>query len=66
MHFEHSYEILKKYKKNIIVEKPTFMKSEHVVKMYKLASKLKKNLSSFQNRYNLAVQRLKTAIKKKN
>lgn len=65
MHFEHSYEILKKYKKNIIVEKPTFMKPEHVVKMYKLASKLKKKIYPvFQNRYNLAVQRLKTAIKK--
>ena len=65
MHFEHSNDILKKYKKNIIVEKPTFMKSEHVVKMYKLASKLKKKIYPvFQNRYNLAVQRLKTAIKK--
>ena len=65
MHFEHSYEILKKYKKNIIVEKPTFMRPEHVVKMYKLASKLKKKIYPvFQNRYNLAVQRLKTAIKK--
>ena len=65
MHFEHSYEILKNYKKNIIVEKPTFMKPLQVVKIYNLASKLKKKIYPvFQNRYNLAVQRLKTAIKK--
>ena len=63
-HYKHIKKILK-YKKNIIVEKPTFMRPEHVVKMYKLASKLKKKIYPvFQNRYNLAVQRLKTAIKK--
>ena len=65
MHYEHSYEILKKYKKNIIVEKPTFMKSSQVVKVYNLASKLKKKIYPvFQNRYNLAVKRLKIAIEK--
>jgi predicted dehydrogenase len=65
MHFEHSYEILKKYKMNIIVEKPTFMNPTQVVKIYDLASKLKKKIYPvFQNRYNLAVQRLKKAIDK--
>ena len=63
MHFEHSYEILKKYKKNIIVEKPTFMKPEQVIKVYKLAFKQKNKIFPvFQNRYNLAVKRLKRAI----
>lgn len=63
MHFEHANEILKKYKKNIIVEKPTFMKSSEVKKIYNLAKKLNKKIYPvFQNRYNLAVQRVKLAI----
>jgi len=65
MHYEHTVDIIKKYKKNIIVEKPTFMKPEHVSNAYSLAKKNKVRIFPvFQNRYNKAVQRVKKAITK--
>ncbi|MBI5139172.1 Gfo/Idh/MocA family oxidoreductase [Candidatus Nomurabacteria bacterium] len=63
MHYEHGLEILERYKKNIIVEKPTFLKSSQLEKAYEIAEKNGLNLFPvFQNRYNKAVQRVKTAI----
>ena len=63
MHFEHSLEILQKYNKSIIVEKPTFMKPSQVRKAYKVANDLNlKIYPIFQNRYNKAVQRVKDAL----
>jgi predicted dehydrogenase len=63
MHFEHAMEILEAYRKNIIVEKPTFMKPSEVVRAYALA---KRNgvrvFPVFQNRNNVAVRRVKQAI----
>ena len=47
MHFEHAYEILSKYKKNIIVEKPTFMRPIEVKKIYQLSSKLRKKIYQY-------------------
>ena len=64
MHFEHSLDILDKYKKNIIVEKPTFMRSSDVIDAYKKASEVGVSIFPvFQNRHNLAVRRVMQGIK---
>ena len=63
MHYEHTVDIIKKYKKNIIIEKPTFLKSEQVQEVYKLAKKKKiKLFPIFQNRYNKAVKKVKKSL----
>ena len=63
MHFEHSIDILKRYKKHIIVEKPTFMKPSQLIEANNVAKSLGlKIFPIFQNRNNLAVQRVKLAI----
>lgn len=63
MHFEHSLEVLKDFNKNIIVEKPTFMKLTEAKIIFDLASKKKlKVYPVFQNRFNSAVMRVKKAI----
>jgi predicted dehydrogenase len=65
MHFEHSIEILERYNKHLIVEKPTFMKPSQLEKAYNIADKLGlKIFPVFQNRYNRAVQRVKLALEK--
>ena len=59
MHYEHAMEILTFYKKNIIVEKPTFMRPSQVSGIYEKAAELNLQVYAvFQNRYNLAVQRV--------
>lgn len=66
MHYEHAKKILKNYDVNLIVEKPTFLKTSQVEEVYKIAKNQKKKIFPvFQNRYNKAVKRLKSAIKKK-
>jgi UDP-N-acetyl-2-amino-2-deoxyglucuronate dehydrogenase len=63
MHLEHSMDILKIYKKHIIVEKPTFMKPSQLNEAYEVAKTLGlKIFPVFQNRHNLAVQRVKKAL----
>ena len=63
MHFEHSLDVLKNYNKHIVVEKPTFMKPSQLNEAYDVAEKLGlKIFPIFQNRHNLAVQRVKKAI----
>jgi len=63
MHFEHSLDVLKNYNKHIIVEKPTFMKPSNLNQAYSVADKLDlKIFPIFQNRHNLAVQRVKEAL----
>ena len=37
MHYENTIDILKKYKKHIIVEKPTFLKASQVKKAFQVA-----------------------------
>ena len=52
MHYEHALDIISNYKKNIIVEKPTFMRPSQVKEVYELASKFGVNVFAvFQNRY---------------
>lgn len=63
MHFEHSMEIMELYKKDLIIEKPTFMKPDQLSKTYGEAEALGLHIFPvFQNRYNIAVQRVKRAI----
>ena len=62
-HYEHCKDIIVKYKKNLIVEKPTFLRPSHVKEIYKLANKYKvKIFPVFQNRFNKAVQKIKKEI----
>lgn len=63
MHYEHALEVLTKFKKNVIVEKPTFLKLSHFDEIYQTAQKMGLQVFAvFQNRYNKAVQRVKKAI----
>lgn len=64
MHYEHATEIITRYRKNIIVEKPTFMKPSQVQEVYALAAAAGVQVFAvFQNRHNLAVQRVLQGIK---
>lgn len=66
MHFEHAYKILNKYKKSIIIEKPTCLKTSNLKKLYSLASKYKKKIYPvYQNRNNKCVIELKKLIESK-
>ena len=63
MHYEHALFITKNYNLDIIVEKPTFLKTSQVKRIYKIASRKKNKIYPvFQNRYNRAVKRLRKAI----
>jgi UDP-N-acetyl-2-amino-2-deoxyglucuronate dehydrogenase len=59
MHYEHSIDIIARYRKNIIVEKPTFMKPSQVKEVYAKAAEAGVQVFPvFQNRHNLAVARV--------
>lgn len=63
MHFEHAIELLTRYKKHLVVEKPTFMRPEQLIAAYDAARALDlKIFPVFQNRYNRAVTFVKNAI----
>jgi UDP-N-acetyl-2-amino-2-deoxyglucuronate dehydrogenase len=63
MHFEHSLDILTNYRKNLIVEKPTFMKPSHLNEAYSTAKQFGLQIFPvFQNRHNLAVQRVRQGL----
>jgi len=63
MHFEHGTEMLERYGKHIIVEKPTFMQPLQEIQAYDLAEKLGLSIFPvFQNRHNKAVRRVKLAL----
>ncbi len=63
MHFEHATEIMRRYRKHVIVEKPTFMRPSQVAASYDLAMDLGLHIFPvFQNRYNLAVRRVRRAL----
>ena len=63
MHFEHTSEIIEQYEKNVIVEKPTFMRPEQAEAAFKLAdAKNVEIFPVFQNRYNKAVRRVWKAL----
>ena len=59
MHYEHALDIISRYRTNIIVEKPTFMKPSQVREVYaKAAAEGVQVFAVFQNRHNLAVRRV--------
>lgn len=59
MHYEHALDIISRFRKNIIVEKPTFMKPSQVKEVYaKAAAAGVQVFAVFQNRHNLAVKRV--------
>ena len=59
MHFEHTLEVLKYYKKHVVIEKPTFMKPSQLNVAYQEADRVNKKIFPvFQNRYNKAVARV--------
>jgi UDP-N-acetyl-2-amino-2-deoxyglucuronate dehydrogenase len=63
MHFEHAMEVLERYRKNVIVEKPTFLRLDHFSSAYATAARLGLHVFPvFQNRYNKAVARVRTAL----
>lgn len=63
MHYEHAIEFIEKYKKSVIVEKPTFLKVTHLLNCYEKAESLGLHVFPvFQNRYNLAVQKVKDSL----
>ena len=63
MHFEHGMEFIKGYNKHVIIEKPTFMRLDQLEDAYNEASNRGLHIFPvFQNRYNKAVQRVKSAI----
>jgi UDP-N-acetyl-2-amino-2-deoxyglucuronate dehydrogenase len=65
MHFEHSLDVIRRYGKHIIVEKPTFMKPSQVAEVYSAAESAGvKVFAVFQNRHNLAVQRVLRGIQR--
>lgn len=60
MHFQHGMDIIKKYKKHLVIEKPICMKPTEVRKLYKLAKLNKiKIYPIFQNRYNKCIKNIK-------
>ncbi len=63
MHLEHAKEIIERYKKHVIVEKPTFMRPSQLNDAYGAADKAGVRIFPvFQNRYNKAVKRVRTAL----
>lgn len=63
MHYEHAVDIMSRYRKNVIIEKPTFMKPSQVRDCYALAETLGVRVFAvFQNRHNLAVQRVRRGL----
>ncbi|CAN1498533.1 MviM Predicted dehydrogenases and related proteins [Burkholderiaceae bacterium] len=64
MHYEHAIEIISRYKKHIIVEKPTFLRPSQLIEIYVAANNLGlKIFPVFQNRYNKAVCRVIAGLK---
>jgi predicted dehydrogenase len=63
MHSEHATEMMERWGKHVIVEKPTFMQPSQMVAAYELADRVGVNIFPvFQNRYNKAVRRVKQAL----
>ena len=64
MHFEHAVEILRDFKKHVIVEKPTFLKPSQLNEAYALAHSLGLQIFPvFQNRHNAAVRRVLRGVR---
>lgn len=65
MHLEHTLDIIGRYRKHVIVEKPTFMKPSQVRLAYSKAVEAGVEVFPvFQNRHNLAVRRVAQGLAK--
>jgi len=63
MHFEHGLELMERFGKNLVVEKPTFLRPEQLEAAFDKAERLGLRIFPvFQNRHNKAVQRVKQAV----
>lgn len=63
MHFEHAADIIERYRRSVIVEKPTFMRPEQLHQAYDAAAGTGVEVFPvFQNRYNKAVRRVRAAL----
>ena len=63
MHAEHALDMIERYAKNVIVEKPTFMRPEQLTQAYGAAERQGVAIFPvFQNRYNKAVGRVRAAL----
>ena len=63
MHAEHALDIMRRYRKHVLVEKPTFMHPRQLDEAYDVAeANGLRVFPVFQNRHNKAVQRVKKAI----
>jgi len=63
MHAEHALAMLETYGRDVIVEKPTFMRPDQLRQAYTAADKAGRHIFPvFQNRYNKAVRRVKRAL----
>ncbi|MEL0097839.1 MAG: Gfo/Idh/MocA family oxidoreductase [Planctomycetaceae bacterium] len=63
MHFEHAIEVMERFNKHVIVEKPTFMTLRQLERSYAVSDKEGVQIFPvFQNRYNKAVRRVKAAL----
>jgi predicted dehydrogenase len=63
MHYEHAKDILCNFKKNLIIEKPLTLKVSQAEELFKISKKKGvKIFPVFQNRYNLAVKKVKQSI----
>lgn len=63
MHYEHSLDIIRNYRKNLIIEKPTFMNPAQLEEVFQGADEHGLSVFPvFQNRHNKAVQRVKQGL----
>lgn len=63
MHFEHAIDVMTRYRKHVIMEKPTFMRPSQLREAYATADRLGLRIFPvFQNRHNKAVKRVKAAL----
>lgn len=63
MHLEHAMDVIQRYGKHVIIEKPTFMRPSQLDTVIAAAQSAGIQLFPvFQNRYNKAVKRVKQAL----
>jgi UDP-N-acetyl-2-amino-2-deoxyglucuronate dehydrogenase len=63
MHAEHALDVIERYKRHVIVEKPTFLRPGQLLEVYAAAARNGRRIYPiYQNRYNKAVQRVKQAL----
>lgn len=63
MHYEHAAEMMERWGKHVILEKPTVMRPEQLVRLWDAADRRGLGVFPvFQNRYNKAVDRVRRAL----